>query len=182
MPDRRPQPDEYLPHHNQYISLVSAPVLTVLRDQRLTLTQSLSGVTDADAGYRYATGKWSIREVVGHISDAERIYQFRALAFARADAATIPRYDPDAYVEHSGFERRSMQSLIEELLAVRESTLHLFENLEPQAWDRKGTLSGGPLSVRALAYIAAGHAQRHLNVLRERYGVGQSASESVSVS
>ena len=180
MSHQRPQPTEYLPHHERYISLVIAPVLTALRDQCRTIPQALTGISEADAGYRYAPGKWSIRQVVGHISDAERIFQFRALVFARGDAATLPRYDPDSYVEHSGFEHRTMQSLIDELLAVRESTQYLFETLEPEAWDRNGTVSGGFISVRALAYIAAGHAQQHLNVLYERYGIGE-RSAAVSV-
>ena len=180
MPHRRPQPDEYLPHQNQYISLVTAPVLDVLREQRRTLPQSLRSVAEADADYRYASGKWSIREVVGHISDAERVYQYRALSIARGAADALPRYDPDGWVEHAGFAGRTMQSLIDEFLAVRESTLSLLEHLEPEAWDRRGTFSGGSVSVRAQAFIAAGHAQRHLDVLHERYGIVRLASEAVA--
>jgi hypothetical protein len=181
MPHRQPHSTEYMPHHTQYVSLVAAPVLDVLRDQRLTIPLALLNISEKDAGYRYAQDKWSIREVVGHISDAERIFQFRALVFARGDAPSLPRYAPDEYVANSGFDGRTMQSLIDEFLAVRESTLHLFETLEPHAWDRSGTISGGVVSVRAMAYIAAGHAQRHLNVLYERYGIAETASDIVSV-
>ena len=155
-------------------------MLDVLREQRRTLSQSLRSVAEADADYRYASDKWSIREVVGHISDAERVYQYRTVAIARGVVDALPRYDPDAWVEHSGFGRRAMQSLIEEFLAVRESTLCLLEHLEPEAWDRRGTFSGGSVSVRAQAFIAAGHAQRHLDVLRERYGIARFASETVA--
>ena len=172
MPDRLPQPHEYSPHHERYISLVTTPVLTALRDQERTLPQFLRGVSEADAGYRYASGKWSIREVVGHIFDAERIYQYRALCFARGESGVLPGWDPDEYATHAGFEQRTMHSLIDEFLAVRESTLRLFNSFDRSAWDRRGMVSGGFLSVRALAYIAVGHAQRHLNVLAERYGVG----------
>lgn len=179
MSDQRPLSNEYSPHHDRYISLVSGPVLTVLRDQRRTVPESVGDISEEDAGYRYASGKWSIREVVGHMSDAERIFQFRALVFARGDDAALPRYDPDDYVVHAGFDRRTMRSLIDEFLAVRESTLRFFESIEPQAWDRKGTVSGGFVSVRALAFIAAGHAQRHINVLHDQYGIGQPASEAV---
>jgi hypothetical protein len=181
MPHQRPQSNEYLPHHERYISLVIAPVLTALREQRRTIPQALRGLSDSDAGYRYAPHKWSIREVVGHTSDAERIFQFRALVFARGDSPTLPRYDPDSYVEHSGFEQRTLQSLIDEFLAIRESTLCLFEHLGPEAWDRRGVVSGGSVSVRGLAYIAAGHAQQHLNVLYERYGIGERVSATISV-
>jgi hypothetical protein len=181
MPHRLPQPNEYSPHHERYISLVTAPVLTALRDQERTLPQFLRGISDTDAGYRYASGKWSIREVVGHIFDAERIYQYRALSFARGEAGVLPGYDPDEYVVNSGFDHRTMHSLIDEFLAVRESTLRLFTSLDPSTWDRRGMVSGGFVSVRALAYIAGGHAQRHLNVLAERYGVAKPMSEAVSV-
>ena len=181
MPNQPPHSNEYCPHHGRYVSLVTTPVLTALRDQRSTFDELPRAIADVDAGYRYASGKWSIREVVGHISDAERIFQFRALAFARGDTAPLPRYEPDAYVEISGFDHRTLQSIVDELLSVRESTLHFFENLDASAWDRKGTVSGGFVSVRALGYITAGHAQQHLNVLHERYGVGEPASAAVSV-
>ena len=171
MPHQRPQPNEYCPHHERYLSLVTAPVLTVLREQQHTLPSMLRGVSEEDGGYRYAAGKWSIREVVGHISDAERIFQYRALVFARNDRVALPRYDPDGYVELAGFDHRTIDSLVDEFLAVRASTLHFFENLAPEAWSRSGTISGGFVSVRGMAFIAAGHAQQHLNVLRDRYGV-----------
>jgi DinB superfamily len=180
MPQQQLQPDEYLPHHVQYVSLVPAPILDVLRDQRITIPHALRGISEAQADHRYAPDKWNIRQCVGHMSDAERIFQFRALVFARENAASVPRYSPDEYVERSGFEHRTMQSLIEEFVAVRESTLHLFRTLQPDAWNRTGTISGGIVSVRAMAYIAAGHAQRHLNVLYERYGLSE-PGEAVSV-
>jgi hypothetical protein len=181
MPHQRPQSNEYSPHHERYLSLVSAPVLGTLRDQRNIFAELPRVIAESDAGYRYENGKWSIREVVGHISDAERIFQFRALAFARGDTAPLSQYDPDGYVERSGFDHRTLRSIVDELLAVRESTLSFFENLDAAAWNRKGTVSGGFVSVRALGFIAAGHAQQHLNVLYERYGVGDPSSAAVSV-
>ena len=143
MPHQRPQPHEYLPHHLQYLSLVSGPVLDVLSEQRTAIPRALADISEEAAGYRYAPDKWTIREVVGHISDAERIFQFRALVFARGDAPALPRYAPDEYVAHSGFDRRTMASLVDEFLAVRESTLYLFRTLDPEAWNRSGTISGG---------------------------------------
>jgi DinB family protein len=181
MPHQRPRPDEYSPHYERYISLISGPVLSVLDEQRRTLPELLRGLSEEDAGYRYADGKWSIREVVGHISDAERIYQFRALVFARGDATALSRYDPDGYVEHAGFEERTLSSIIDEFLVVRAGTLNFFHNLATPAWSRDGTVSGGRISVRALAWIAAGHLQQHVNVLTERYGVREPASATVAV-
>jgi hypothetical protein len=103
------------------------------------------------------------------MADAERIYDYRALAFARGDRGTMPKYDPDGYVAAAGFDGRTMTSLVRELVVTRDSTLQLFENLPAEAWGLGGTLGGNFLSVRALAFIAAGHWQRHLNVLHDRY-------------
>jgi hypothetical protein len=171
MPDRRPERDEYAPHHSQYIDLVATPVLDSLRDQRAEVRRVLASVSEERAGFRYQPEKWSIREVVGHLSDAERVYGFRAMALARNDANPLPKYDPDGYVAAASFDIRTMPSLIEEFLSVREGTLRFFENLPQEAWSRRGTMGGNPLSVRALAFIAAGHVARHLDVLRARYGV-----------
>jgi hypothetical protein len=163
--------DEYAPHHRRYIDLVSGPVLEVLRAQRAVISRLPDVVSEERAGYRYAEGKWSIREVVGHLSDAERVYGYRALALARGDANPLPKYDPDGYVAAADFDARTVASLADEFLALRESTLRFFDNLPAVAWSRRGTMGGSPLSVRALAFIAAGHVEQHLNVLRERYGV-----------
>jgi len=171
MPDRRPERDEHAPHHSQYIDLVATPVLDSLRDQRAEVQRVLASVSEERAGFRYQPEKWSIREVAGHLSDAERVYGFRAMALARNDANPLPKYDPDGYVAAASFDIRTMPSLIEEFLTVREGTLRFFENLPREAWSRRGTMGGNPLSVRALAFIAAGHVARHLDVLRARYGV-----------
>jgi len=171
MPDRRPASDEYAPHHALYIDLVTAPVLDALRGQPAEVARILATIDEERAGYRYRPGKWSVREVVGHLSDAERVYGFRAMALARNDANPLPKYDPDGYVAAASFDDRTMASLIDEFLAVREATIRFFENLPADAWSRRGLMGGNPLSVRALAFIAVGHVTRHVNVLRERYGI-----------
>jgi uncharacterized damage-inducible protein DinB len=148
---------------------VTGPVLPALRAQR-DVIRALD-VSDELASHRYAEGKWSVREVIGHIADAERVYQYRALSLARGDAAEFARWDPDRYVAEARFDRRTVADLVTEVLAVREATIAFFEHLPEEAWSRAGTLAGKPLSVRALAYIAAGHLQRHVDVLHERYGV-----------
>ena len=131
-------------------------------------------VPEERGGFRYAERKWTIRECVGHMADAERIHTFRALTFARNDGIDLPKWAPDAYAAAANFNTRSIQSLVEEELAVRDATIALFTSLPAEAWSREGTVSGKRQTVRAIAYIAAGHVKRHLNVLRERYGVVES--------
>jgi hypothetical protein len=173
MPHRRPEAHEHAPHHRRYIDLVTSPVLDTLREQRNEVRRLLPPIDDPVAGFRYAPGKWTVREVVGHMSDAERVYGYRALAIARGDGDALPKYDPDGYVAAADFDRRTMPDLVEELLAVRESTLQFFENLPQEAWDRSGTMGNAPLSVRALAFIAAGHLEQHLRILHDRYGISR---------
>jgi len=172
MPDTKPGPDQFAPHQRRYIDAVEGPILDTLRAQRGEVERVLLAIPESGAGYRYAEKKWTIREAIGHLSDAERVYGYRALAISRGDT-TLPKYDPDAYVEASGYDERSVASLVAEFLAVRESTLQLFANLPLEAWSRRATLGTNPLSVRALAWIAAGHVRQHLDVLHDRYGVAR---------
>ncbi|HEY0157913.1 MAG TPA: DinB family protein [Thermoanaerobaculia bacterium] len=171
MPDRRPSPDEYAPHQEMYVSLIDAPVLDVLRAQESLIAALPDLIDEEKAAFRYHPKKWSVREVVGHMSDAERVYQYRALVLGRGGDPELRRWDPDGYVAEANFEERPVSELADELLQVRRGTIPLFANLPRAAWSRAGTLNGKPLTVRALAFIAAGHFQRHLNVLHERYGV-----------
>jgi hypothetical protein len=171
MPTQRPKPDEYAPHQEMYVSLIEAPVLDVLRAQESRISSLPDLISEERASYRYHEKKWSVREVVGHMTDAERVYQYRALVLARGGDPELRKWDPDGYVAEAGYGSRPIAALADELLQVRKATTLLFENLPEAAWSRGGTLNGKPLSVRALAFIAAGHFQRHLNVLHERYGL-----------
>ncbi|HXH38701.1 MAG TPA: DinB family protein [Thermoanaerobaculia bacterium] len=173
MPNHRPQPDEYSPHHEQYVSLIQGPIFGELAAGRESIRQLIDQVPEERGGYRYAERKWTIRECIGHMADAERIHTFRALTFARNDGIDLPKWGPDAYAAAANFNARSIRSLVEEELAVRDATIALFSSLPSEAWSREGTVSGKRLTVRAIAYIAAGHVKRHMNVLRERYGVEQ---------
>jgi hypothetical protein len=177
MPDRRPQPDEYAPHQEMYVSLIEAPVLETLRAQEALIAALPSLISEEHASHRYHPKKWSVREVVGHMADAERVYQYRALTLARGGEPDLQRWDPDGYVAGAAYESRPIADLVSELLHVRRATIPLFANLPEAAWSRSGTLNGKPLTVRALAFIAAGHLQRHLNVLQERYGVQMGTPE-----
>lgn len=171
MPDRRPQPDEYAPHQEMYVSLIEAPVVETLRAQEALIAALPSLIPEEKASYHYHPKKWSVRDVVGHMADAERVYQYRALTLARGGDPDLRRWDPDGYVAAAEYGSRSLADLAAELLQVRKATVPLFANLPDAAWSRGGTLNGKPLTVRALAFIAAGHFQRHLNVLHERYDV-----------
>lgn len=172
MPQVKPASDEIAPHQRRYVDSVEGPILDTLRAQRAEVARVLRAIPDSLAGHRYAENKWSVREVIGHLSDAERVYGYRALAISRGDT-TLPKYDPDAYVAASGYDARSVESLVAEFLAVRESTLQLFDHLPLQGWSRRAVLGTHPLSVRALAWIAAGHLRQHLDVLHDRYGVAR---------
>lgn len=168
----RPDAAEHAAFYARYIALVpDGDIVARLRAQGDELANALASVSEVRGGFRYAEGKWTIREVVGHLIDAERIFSYRALRIARGDATPLAGFDENAYVPESGADARPLADLVAELRAVRESTGRLFASLPAAAWTRTGTASGQPVSVRALAWITAGHAAHHLGLLRERYGV-----------
>jgi hypothetical protein len=166
----RPQPGENATYYDRYISLVSGnDVLAALEDQRRQMLLSLSGRTEADGDLRYASDKWSLKEVLGHINDAERIMSYRALRIARGDTTAIEGFEQDDYVRNSPFARRPLSDLIEDYIAVRRATVSLFRNLDEGAWSRRGTANNHEVSVRALAYIIAGHELHHRRIIEEKY-------------
>lgn len=168
-PDR-PADSEYNRFYQPYVSeMPDGDLLDMLASQRDSTSALLAGISDANAGYRYATGKWSIREVIGHVADAERVFSYRALRIARGDMTALPGFDENAWMPFAEFDRRSLADVGAELRAVRESSLALFRSLDRDAWLRTGTASGHPVSARALAWILAGHERHHVRVLRERY-------------
>jgi hypothetical protein len=128
-------------------------------------------VPESRGGFRYAPGKWSVKEVVLHLADTERIMAYRALRIARGDATPLPGFDENAYVPLSGADAQSLDALLGEWADVRRATLSLFRHLPVEAWTRRGTASRFPVTVRALAGIIAGHERQHLVTLEERYGL-----------
>jgi hypothetical protein len=167
----RPREGEHGEDTGRYVARVSGDdVLSVLEAQRAEVRR-LAGLPEARALFRYAPGKWSVKEVVGHLTDAERIYGYRALRFARHDATSLPGFDEDAYVPAARFDRRALSDLVAEWDTVRAATLSLFRGLDDDALLRRGVANDHEISVRALAWVAAGHTLHHLGVLRERYGV-----------
>jgi hypothetical protein len=168
----RPEAGEFDPYYAQYINRVPEGDITSLLEQQIRETGAALRALPASRGtYRYAEGKWSIGEVIGHLTDAERIFAYRAIRIARADKTPIEGFDENAYVPAGEFDRRSLADLIAEFEAVRQATVTLARGLPPASWTRIGTANGKEISVRALIYVTAGHERHHLNTLRERYGV-----------
>jgi hypothetical protein len=172
MPSARPDATEYAPFYANYVAAVpEADVVSALRESGTEIGAALSAIPESRGGHRYADGKWSIRELVVNVIDAERIFTYRALRIARGDATPLPGFDENRYVAAAGSDARAMADLLAELLAVRAGTTALFTSLPDAAWRRVGVASEREISVRALAYVAAGHVAHHLRILRERYGV-----------
>ena len=166
----RPQPDEYAPYYERYISLVqNDDVLNALDQQRRETMLLLSCRDDDEGDYRYAPEKWSAKEVLGHVCDTERVFAYRALRISRADATPLEGFEQDDYVRNGPFAHRPMADLVEDFIAVRRATLSLLRNLDEAAWMRRGTANKNEVSVRALAYIIAGHELHHRRILEEKY-------------
>jgi DinB superfamily len=166
----RPQAGEFAPYYDRYISLVTASdILAALDDQRRQTLLLLSGRTEEEGNVRYAPGKWSMKEVLGHLNDTERIMTYRALRIARGDTTPIEGYEQDDYVRNGPFGQRPLADFIDEYIAVRRATITLFRNLDEPAWTRRGTANKNEVTVRALAYIIAGHELHHRCILEEKY-------------
>lgn len=174
----RPTPDEYAPFYAGYVAQIGerADPLEVLRGQLRRVPELLGTVPEAEAGARYAPGKWSIKEVVGHLGDAERIFAYRLLRIVRGDETPLPGFDQNDYVRVGAFDQRSLRDVVADWAAVRGGTLTLTQGLDAAAWPRRGVASGKAVSARALLYIIPGHVEHHVEVLRTRYGVGRTGA------
>jgi hypothetical protein len=172
VPTGRPGAGEYAPFYEGYVSRVpEGDVVEMLARQCGEASAFLRAVPPEKGDYRYAPGKWTVKEVVGHVSDAERIFAYRVLRIGRGDQTPLPGFDENAYAEVAGpgFRARTMESLVGDWEDARRATLSLMHSLDEEAFARVGTASGAPVSVRALAYILFGHMDHHLAVIRERY-------------
>ncbi len=174
-----PGSNEYREFYAGYVARVPpGDIVERLRTQLDGTVELVTGLPPAGADYAYAPGKWSVKQVVGHLADAERIMSMRALCFARGEAAPLPPFDEDPYVAAAGFEHRTLESLVHELRTVRAASITLFDGLPLEAWPRWGTASGHPITVRALAWIIAGHELHHRAILEERYLPALAASRA----
>jgi len=166
----RPQVGEYAPYYDRYISLIQGEdILSTLDQQRGQTMLLLCGRDDDEGDFRYAPEKWSAKEVLGHVCDTERIFAYRALRISRADATPLEGFEQDDYVRNGPFAQRPLADLVEDFIAVRRATLSLLRNLDEAAWARRGVANKNEVSVRALAYIIAGHELHHRRILEEKY-------------
>jgi uncharacterized damage-inducible protein DinB len=176
-----PAPDESAPFYHGYIARVTSDrIAEQLKGQLSELEQLFAAVTDSGALYRYAPGKWSVKEVLGHLADAERIFGYRMLRISRGDSTPLPGFDENAYVPAGRFDERRLGALVEAFRAVRQATLVLVEGTPAASWTLRGEASGNAVSARALAYIILGHVTHHLGVLRERYHLGQAPARATT--
>jgi len=166
----RPETTEYASYYQRYTDLVpDGDIVTTLKrqmDQTLTL---LRRIDENRGSYRYAPDKWSIKQLIGHVIDAERVFAYRALRFARSDSQAIPGFDQDQFMSGANFDDQLLEDLIDEYEHVRRATIALLKPLSDEAWMRRGTASDNEVSVRALAHIMAGHELHHVQILKTRY-------------
>ena len=167
---KRPQPNEYPSFYQNYVDNVKTDnIIKELTDQVLNIQAIISEIPEDKETYKYAEGKWTIKEIIIHLMDAERIFSYRALRFSRGDSTNLSGFDENEYVPNSGASERSLQSLLDEYIALRNSTIEFFKNLSQEMSLRTGIANGKEISVRSLGYIIPGHEIHHLAVIRERY-------------
>lgn len=165
-----PDRSEAAEYYFTYIDRVGAgDICDVLAAQLDESLAPLCNISEGDSLYRYASDKWTIREVMAHINDTERLFVFRALWFARGFDSPLPSFDQHVAIASGGANERTFDSHLEEFTALRTATVSFFRHLPPDAWTRRGVASGNPFTVRALAYLSAGHVTHHMQILRERY-------------
>ena len=166
----RPKADEHSPYFSRYIDRVPEGDLIALLESQFADTLALLRRVSRDReDFAYADGKWTVKEVVGHLSDSERVFAYRALRFARNDPTELASFDENAWVANANFGRLRLADIVEEFNSVRQSTLRLAKNLNAEELARRGVANGNAVSVRALFYIIAGHERHHVGLFRERY-------------
>jgi len=162
--------NEYNPYYSTYIKLVpDGDIIHILEQQMKETNLLLKDISDSEGHFRYAPNKWSIKEVIGHIADTERIMAYRLLSIARGETAELPGYNDDMYVLRAAFDKQSMQDLLTNLTVVRQSTVHLLKSLDKDAWLQRGIANNSEVTVRALANIIAGHELHHRQIIKVRY-------------
>jgi uncharacterized damage-inducible protein DinB len=168
--DKIPATYEYADYYASYVKLVpQGDIIEILRDQMKETVSLLSTLTEPQSEYRYASGKWSIKEVIGHITDTERIMSYRLLSIARGERASLPGYDENEYVAKANFDKQSLKDLLDHFACVRQSTIHLIKSLSDESLSRRGTANNSEVTAKALITIMAGHELHHRKIIQERY-------------
>jgi len=166
----KPAPTEHAPEFSAYVTLVAEGDIIQTLEQQIENSLSLLRTIPSDKGnFRYVPDKWSVKELLGHLIDSERMFTYRALRFARNDQTPLPGYEQDDYVREGNFDSRNLADMVEEFATLRRATVQLFRPLNETEWLRHGKANENEVSVRALAYIIAGHELHHMGVLRTRY-------------
>ncbi len=165
----RPESNEYAPFYGTYVSLVPDSDILVTLETQSAGTIALLANHHSDGDFRYAPGKWSVKESLGHVIDAERVFSYRAMRIARNDKTPLAGFEQDDYVKYGPFGNCSLAALVEEFAAIRKSTVLMFRALDEAAWARRGMASDKEVTVRALAYIIAGHELHHRRIFQQRY-------------
>lgn len=167
---QRPEKNEYYHYYETYVSLVNeTDIVAVFEDQLSELNELFGGISEEKSRFAYAEGKWTIKELVGHLIDGERMFGYRALRISRGDETPIEGFEQNLYTENAPFNDYKFSDLAREFELVRKSSVSFFKHLKETDWTRMGTASGNPVSVRALAYIMIGHVRHHINIMRDRY-------------
>ena len=167
---QRPEKTEYAPYYETYVSLVDeTDIVATLRNQLTEMQNMLGEITEEKASHAYAEGKWTIKELVGHLIDGEKIFAYRALRIARSDKTPMEGFEQDGYIENANFNDCRLTDLTEEFFLLRRANILFFKNLTDEMWTRTGTASGAAVSVRALGCIMIGHVRHHANILKTRY-------------
>ena len=177
---KRPTTGEFADYYTGYIAMVpDGDIMGILEEQIHGTIALLQTVSEQQGEYRYAPGKWSVKEVLGHMADTERVMAYRMLAIGRGDTVSLPGMNEDDYVREASFNSQSMSDLLGNLLAVRNATVHLLKSLDKKAWGRLGTANDTDVSANALAYIIAGHELHHRAILSSRYFSGEAYPHEV---
>lgn len=166
---KRPREGDYSPSYARYIEQVDDDFVAAMARAEEVTSHLLSSIPEAKGDYRYAEGKWSVKELLGHVIDSERIFAFRALSIARGESQSLPGYEQDDYVIAGNFGRRTLADLRREYRAVRQASLALYESIDPEHLDLQGVANQAPMTPRAIGFIIVGHELHHRGVLQERY-------------
>ena len=166
----RPEPSEYVEYYGTYIKLVpDGDISTILEQQINNTLELLKNLNEEQAMFRYAPGKWSLKQVIGHLIECERVFAYRAMCFARNDPTALPSFDQNFYVENSNTNAQTLTNILDEFKSLRTANVAMFKSFDDEIMKRSGTASGFNFSVRAKAYIIAGHELHHRNIIQDKY-------------